>query len=186
MVQSSQSMLNPYILGRKSIPTDRHRPLLTARLQFDSKLGLGLPHIASRTRAQRLQLLQRAMSLATPDRPRWQPLILRKFERCMGRLHRASSPFDFFIVPPQLQVKVAHAVGTTPSVDGCVETVVGYTDGLRIQLPLTPVTTMQLPVWLTDYEPTMWNGKCAARNVNSLPTRRWCSHGAVHTTSYDV
>ncbi|ETV67859.1 hypothetical protein H257_15983 [Aphanomyces astaci] len=108
MVQSWQSMLNRYILGRKIIPTDRYSPLLAASLQFDSKLGLGLPHVASRIRAQRLQILQRAMSL----------------------------------------------------------------------LPLTPATTIQLPVWLMTYEPTMSNGKCAARIVNSPPTRRWCSHGA--------
>ncbi|RHY60109.1 hypothetical protein DYB30_005852 [Aphanomyces astaci] len=178
MVQSWQSMLNRYILGRKIIPTDRCRPLLAASLQFDSKLGLGLPHVASRIRAQRLQILQRAMSLATPNRPLWQPLVLRQFERSMGRLHRASCPFDFLLYHPHYKSKwlklwelhhlwmdVWRQWSATPM-------------ARRIQLPLTPATTMQLPVWLTTYEPTMSNGKCAARIVNSPPTRRWCSHGA--------
>ncbi|RLO10454.1 hypothetical protein DYB28_009497 [Aphanomyces astaci] len=69
MVQSWQSMLNRYILGRKTAPTDRHHPLPSSPQQFDLRLGLGLPHVASRIRAQRLQLLQRAMTVSTVDRP---------------------------------------------------------------------------------------------------------------------
>ncbi|KAF0706486.1 hypothetical protein As57867_006728, partial [Aphanomyces stellatus] len=63
MVQGWQSMLNRYILGRKTLPTDKYRPLLPPPLQFDPKLGLGLPHVASKIRTQRLLLLQRAMLL---------------------------------------------------------------------------------------------------------------------------
>ncbi|KAF0710823.1 Aste57867_5461 [Aphanomyces stellatus] len=50
----------------------------------------------------------------------------------------------------------------------------------RIQMPLSLTSTMDLPVWLTTYEPTMLNGKCAASVASSPPTRRWCSHGAAN------
>ncbi|RHZ12992.1 hypothetical protein DYB37_011542, partial [Aphanomyces astaci] len=100
MVQRWQAMLSRYILGRKTVPTDRYRPLLPTTLHYDHKLGLGLPHVASRIRSQRLQLLQRAMTQSTADRPLWQPLVLRQFERSMGQLYRASNPYDFLLYHP--------------------------------------------------------------------------------------
>ncbi|RHY75448.1 hypothetical protein DYB30_006450 [Aphanomyces astaci] len=178
MVQSWQSMLNRYILGRKTVPTDRHHPMLSSPLQFDLRLGLGLPHVASRIRAQRLQLLQRAMTVSTADRPLWQPLVLRQFERCMGRLHRASNPFDFLLYHPHHKSKWLMLWELHPLwIDVWRQWSATPMDG-RIQLPLSSATIMSLPVWLTTFERSMSNGKCAASIVNSPTTRRWCSHGA--------
>ncbi|KAF0706607.1 hypothetical protein As57867_006709, partial [Aphanomyces stellatus] len=50
----------------------------------------------------------------------------------------------------------------------------------RIQLPLSLATTMNLPVWLTTYEPTMVNGKHTGTIVDAPPIRRWCSHGVAN------
>ncbi|KAF0707447.1 Aste57867_6611 [Aphanomyces stellatus] len=69
MVQSWQAMINRYILGRKTLSTDRYRPLIPQPLQFDPQLGLGLPHVASRLRAQRSLMLQRAMAPTANDPP---------------------------------------------------------------------------------------------------------------------
>ncbi|KAF0706606.1 hypothetical protein As57867_006708, partial [Aphanomyces stellatus] len=99
-VDTWQSMLCRYILGRKTLPTDKYRPLVAPPLQFDPELGLGLPHDASKLRAQRLQLLQRAMAPAAADPPLWQPLVLLQFERSIGRLHRETDHSTSSFTPP--------------------------------------------------------------------------------------
>ena len=177
MVHTWQSMVNRYVLGRKTTPTDRHHSLLPTPLQFDRKLGLGLPHVASRIRAQRLLLLQRAMTVPPTHRPLWQPLVLRQFERSMGRLYRESSPFDFLLYHPHYKSKWLMLWEIHPLWIDVWRQWTATPPDQRIQLPLSPATTMQLPVWLTTYEPTLAHGKCAAAMVNSPPTRRWCTHG---------
>ncbi|RHY88949.1 hypothetical protein DYB35_009494 [Aphanomyces astaci] len=180
MVQRWQAMLSRYILGRKTVPTDRYRPLLPTTLHYDHKLGLGLPHVASRIRSQRLQLLQRAMTQSTADRPLWQPLVLRQFERSMGQLYRASNPYDFLLYHPHPSSKWLMLWEVHPLWIDVWSQWSATPINLRMQLPLTPATTMHLPVWLTTYEPTMANGMCAASVVHSSPTRRWCKHGAAN------
>jgi exonuclease III len=178
MVQSWQAMLNRYILGRKTVPTDRYRSLLSSPLQFDMKLGLGLPHVASRIRAQRLQLLQRAMAMPTADRALWQPLVLRQFERAMGRLYRESNPFDFLLYHPHHKSKWLKLWELHPLWIDVWRHWSATPMDRRIQLPLSPAALMRLPVWLTTYQPTLSNGQCAAGIVSTPPTRRWCSYGA--------
>ncbi|ETV85588.1 hypothetical protein H257_03296 [Aphanomyces astaci] len=126
------------------------------------KLGLGLPHVASRIRSQRLQLLQRAMTQSTADRPLWQPLVLRQFERSMGQLYRASNPYDFLLYHPHPSSKWLMLWEVHPLWIDVWSQWSATPINLRMQLPLTPATTMHLPVWLTTYEPTMANGMCAA------------------------
>ncbi|OQR89237.1 hypothetical protein ACHHYP_06401 [Achlya hypogyna] len=95
MVERWQPMVNWFILGRKTRPTDRHRPLLHRTWSYDPKVGLGLPHIASMIRTQRLARLQLLKQGSTPSTPPWQELVLRQYLRTMGALYRTSHPHDF-------------------------------------------------------------------------------------------
>ncbi|ETV89773.1 hypothetical protein H310_15398, partial [Aphanomyces invadans] len=180
MVRTWQSMLTRYILGSKTVPTARYRPLLAAPWQFDPKLGLGLPHIASKLRAQRLMLLQRTLSPATATTPLWQPLVLRQYARSIGKLYRAVHPFDFLLYHPHPSSKWLRLWELHPLWRDVWKQWSATPMDRRIQLPVTPATLLHMPVWLTQYAPTMANGKCAASVVTTPPTRRWCMYGVAN------
>ncbi|ETV64355.1 hypothetical protein H257_18739 [Aphanomyces astaci] len=98
----------------------------------------------------------------------------------MGWLHRASNPFDFLLYHPHhkskwLMLWELHSLW----INVWRQWSATLMDG-RIQLPHFSATIMSLPVWLTTFERSMSNGKCAASIVNSPTTRRWCSHGALN------
>ncbi|ETW05585.1 hypothetical protein H310_03329 [Aphanomyces invadans] len=83
-VRECQSMLNRFILGRKTLPPDRYRPLIARTWQYDRGAPLKLPHLTSKLRAQRLLLLQRLMLLGSLDSTPWRNLVQRQYARVLG------------------------------------------------------------------------------------------------------
>ncbi|RHY56740.1 hypothetical protein DYB34_005126 [Aphanomyces astaci] len=59
------------------LPTDRYRPLLRQTWQYDPRVGLGIPHVASKLRVQRLLHLQRLMQHPETGSLPWKSLVCR-------------------------------------------------------------------------------------------------------------
>ncbi|OQR89811.1 hypothetical protein THRCLA_22628 [Thraustotheca clavata] len=96
IVSGWQSMINKHIFGRKTLQSDSYRPLINSTWQYENKLGLGIPHLASKLRTQRLMRLQTLMqqdplNLLAP----WKYLVQRQFSRTLNKLFRTDYPFDF-------------------------------------------------------------------------------------------
>ncbi|RHY21053.1 hypothetical protein DYB32_009908 [Aphanomyces invadans] len=101
IVDEMQSMTNKFILGRKTLRADKFRAYLNRPMQFDKTLGLGIPHIASIIRQQRLVRLQQLMANPRSDgTPSWRPLVQRQFGRVMGQLYRDDYPLYFLLYFP--------------------------------------------------------------------------------------
>lgn len=180
MVNAWQQMINKYVLSRKTLPADLYRPLIHRTWQFDKSLGLGIPHVASKLRSQRLLRLQQLMTPDPPDAPApWKTLVLRQFSRTMDKLHRNDHPFDFLLYYPNrsskwLFLRELHPLwhdiwcqwASTPMLQ-------------RIAVPPNLHTVMNLPVWLTSYEAMQVDRAGHTSNVAKNPSiRRWCRHGA--------
>ena len=181
MVERWQSMVNRFILGRKTQPTDRYRPLLHRTWSHDIRVGLGLPHVASKIRAQRLARLQQLMRGPTEASPPWQELVLRQYQRTMGSLYRNSHPYDFLDYYPctssaWLTLRELHPLWVD------VWSQWAATDpAKRVQVPPNLNTRLQQPVWLTTDVRLLSEAKlCTARLVNNPATRQWCLHGATN------
>ena len=163
MVQGWQSMLNKYVLGRKTDPTARYRPLLQRTWQYDPILGLGLPHVASKLRGQRLQHLMAGSSATSPP---WQPLVLSQFSRTMGKLYRATHPFDFLLYHPNTSSKWLCLWELHPLWrDVWAATPLPR----RIQMEPSLSTVMSMPVWLTKYDPMRSNDHHCIANLAKNP-----------------
>ena len=179
MVQGWQSMLNKYVLARKTDPTARYRPLLQRKWQYDRTLGLGLPHIASKLRGQRLQRLQHLMAGSSATSPPWQPLVLRQFSRTLGKLHRATHPFDFLFYYPNTSSKWLCLWELHPLWRDVWAQWAATPMAMRIQVEPNLATVMAMPVWLTQYDLMRTSDHhCAANLAKCPPTRRWCRNGA--------
>ncbi|OQR84340.1 hypothetical protein ACHHYP_13514 [Achlya hypogyna] len=179
MVERWQSMVNRFILGRKTHPTDRYRPLLHRTWSYDPTVGLRLPHIASMIRAQRLARLQLLMQGSTPSTPPWQELVRRQYQRTMGALYRTSHPHDFLDYYPcpssaWLTLRELHPLWVD------VWSQWAATDpAQRCQVPLNLNTRLEQPMWLTTDERMLTEGHdCSARLAHGPATRRWCLYGA--------
>ncbi|OQR90051.1 hypothetical protein ACHHYP_05857 [Achlya hypogyna] len=162
-----QRLLNNYVVGSKTDP--------------DARLGLRIPHFASKLRAQRLRLLQRLMSVsASADVPAWAKLVLVQFAQCLPQTWRATHPFDFLNYEPQtsstwllldalqpLWRDLWHAWSQVPLRDGMPQ-------------PPDLATTLSLPVWLSRYpEFLTMNGQVSSLIEAHTPqARRLCQHGA--------
>jgi len=191
-----QRMLNNYVVGAKTSVDDKYQPPINSMWLHDRHLGLGIPHISSTIRGQRLRLLQRLMTSATDDEPpMWAPLVLDQFALCMQTAWRASHPFDFLSYSPQvasawltlealhpLWLDVWRAWSHVPMMD-------------RMPLPPDLATTLSMPVWLTTYHEFVQPSNMTVSSLvsRSPPARRWCQHGVgnglrclrdfLHTTS---
>ena len=180
IVNSWQQMVNKFVLSRKTGQDDSYRPFLHRTWQYNKTLGLGVPHIASRLRTQRLLRLQLLMAEDPPDELAvWKVLVRRQFGRAMNKLYRIDQPFDFLSYYPNPNSKwlflweihplwldiwrnwsstsMKERIATTPSLD----------------------TTLRLPVWLTSYDALhAGNETTISTAVKSAEMRRWCRNGA--------
>ena len=176
-----QKMLNNYVVGSRTDPNDKYRPPLNQMWFHDKQLGLGVPHISSKIRAQRLRLLQRLMTAtALADVPAWAKLVFAQYARCMQTAWRPAHPFDFLCYEPQhlsawlsldalqpLWLDVWHAWSQVP---------------MRERMPQQPelATTLSMLAWLTRHLKFLTShGKMAALVGSHSPqARRLCQHGA--------
>ena len=169
-----------FILGRKTLRTDKYRTFINRPLQHDKALGLGIPHVASIIRQQRLVRVQQLM--ATPrgnGTPSWRPLVQRQFARVMGQLYRDDYPFDFLLYFPNTSSKWIELRELHPLWRDVWKHWSAVPMAKRIEAPPTFNAVMNLPLWLTSYEP-MHNGppKYSACLASAPNIRRWCLHGA--------
>ncbi|OQR86320.1 hypothetical protein ACHHYP_10672 [Achlya hypogyna] len=82
-----QRVLNNFVVGAKTKATETYQPPLNKMWMHDKQLGLGVPHIASCIRSQRLRLLQKYMlALQKPTPPAWSVLVSEQFSNCMQTL----------------------------------------------------------------------------------------------------
>ncbi|OQR81393.1 hypothetical protein THRCLA_11774 [Thraustotheca clavata] len=173
-VQGWQSMLNKFILGRKSDPRAKYSPLLHRTWQFDRVLGLGLPHVSSKIRAQPLQRLQHLMEGPSTTSPPWQPLVQRQFSRTLGKLYRDTHPFDFLLYYPNTSSKWLCLWELHPL--WCDIWAQWAAIPMEKRMPIVPnlSTVMTMPVWLTQYDAMRNHNKhCAANLAKMPPIRRW-------------
>ncbi|OQR81764.1 hypothetical protein ACHHYP_16428, partial [Achlya hypogyna] len=180
LVATWQRMVNKYILGRKTSLSDQHRPLIHRTWQFDKILGLGLPHVASKIRSQRLLRLQQLMQPDPPDAPApWKVLVRRQFSRTMDKLYRATHPFDFLLYYPNHSSKWLFLWELHPLWQDIWRQWALTPMDQRIAVPPSLDVTMNLPMWLTTYDVLLAEPAGHASNVAKNPTiRRWCRHGA--------
>ncbi|OQR84031.1 hypothetical protein ACHHYP_13999, partial [Achlya hypogyna] len=179
MVAQWQSMVSKNILARKTGSTDRYRPLLPQRWQYDPQVGLGVPHIASKLRTQRLLRLQRLLQGTTAASPPWQELVLRQYARTMGMLSRPSHPFDFLAYAPHHRSTWLHLWELHPLWRDVWSHWASTSPSKRTQVPPSLATALAQPMWLTS-DPLFVTDdlQCAGRLANTLDARRWCLHGA--------
>jgi len=175
-----QRMLNNYVVGSKTDMEDTYRPPIHQMWLHDRRLGLGIPHISSKIRGQRLRLLQRLMTASSSaERPAWATLVLAQFARCMQTAWRDSHKFDFLCYHP-------HALSAWLVLDALQPlwrdvwsewSRVPMLD--RMPRPLDLTTTLSMPVWLTLHKDFVQpSGKMAATIAAKYPESRWlCQHG---------
>ncbi|OQR80485.1 hypothetical protein ACHHYP_17509, partial [Achlya hypogyna] len=175
MVARWQSMVNRFILSRKTLPTDSYRPLVHQTWAYDISAGLAVPHIASKLRAQRLACLQLLMRGTVAE------LVLRQYQRTMGLLHRPTHPYDFLDYYPctsstWLTLRELHPLWVD------VWSQWAATDpAKRVQVPPNLTMCLEQPMWLTTDARMLSNDNhCAGRLAQFPETRRWCLHGAAN------
>ena len=86
-----QAMIRKYVLCRRLTVDDPEYTLLQASYQFDPLLGLGIPHIASCIRYQRLRLLQTLLHTRHDHSQPWAGLAWHQLTLTMGDFHRVDS-----------------------------------------------------------------------------------------------
>ncbi|KAH9140342.1 hypothetical protein AeRB84_015419 [Aphanomyces euteiches] len=86
-----QSMVYKFILTRKRHKEDKHMSLINSGVAYHPSLGLRIPHIASRIRAQRVQRLQFLFQTDNEEPSLWSVLPKQLFRRCMEPFARHSS-----------------------------------------------------------------------------------------------
>ena len=185
LVRRWQTMIRKYILCRRLKPTDPHYTLLSATYQFDPLLGLGIPHIDSCLRYQRLRLLQLLLNnYQDPTQP-WAKLVWQQLSQSLGDFHRAGSQDWLFFDKTQL----TNVVNTSQVPKYWIDVWLHWS-----RLPWThripntpnqPITLSQamgMPVWLNAYPWFLCQGP---RRPNPLAVllqsyRPWYSLVAAH------
>ncbi|KAG9397740.1 hypothetical protein AC1031_017867 [Aphanomyces cochlioides] len=84
-------MVYKFILTRKRHKEDKHMSLINSGVAYHPSLGLRIPHIASRIRAQRVQRLQFLVQTDNEEPSLWSVLPKQLFRRCMEPFARYSS-----------------------------------------------------------------------------------------------
>ena len=91
LISRWQASIRKYVLCRRLKADDSEYTLLHAAYQYDPILGLGIPHIASCIRYQRLRLLQTLIQThQNPSQP-WAGLAWQQLTLTMGDFHREDS-----------------------------------------------------------------------------------------------
>ena len=91
MIKRWQAMVRKYILCRRMKADDPEYTLLSASYQYDPLLGLGIPHISSSIRYQRLRQLQIILQFHQDPTQPWAKLVWWQFTCTMGDFHRPDS-----------------------------------------------------------------------------------------------
>jgi hypothetical protein len=179
MIDVWQQMVNKYVLGRKTTCSDHHRPLICRTWQFDKRLGLGIPHVASKIRTQRLLRLQLLMAPEPTQAPTpWKLLVQRQFSRTWNKLYRSEHPFDFLLYYPNRSSKWLYLWELHPLWIDIWRQGALIPMSQRMTVPPSLHTVLNLPVWLTSYEPMHTGRTGHLSNLAKNPTiRRWCRHG---------
>ena len=177
-----QRALSNFILGSKSINDPNYRPLIHKSWHHHKSLGLGIPHIASTIRAQRLRALQTLITHAnSQDKPAWIPLVLGQFARCLSALHRASHPFDFLWCTPAEQSHWLNLNEVHPFWLDVWSSWHRVPVQHKLAHPLDFQTILDLPMWLTSHPAFIDNnGRTAAHKASTAILRRWCIQGAAN------
>jgi hypothetical protein len=175
-----QRMVNNFVTGAKTEVTDKYQPPIHKMWMYDKQLGLGVPHVASCIRGQRLRLLQKYMvAIQLPSPPAWSVLVHEQFSHCMGTLSRRSHPFDFMSYSPMISSAWLELGALQPLWLDVWRSWSAVP--MRHKMPLLPdlATTLSMPIWLTTYhEFVAPSVKTAASLLSRCPeTRRWCQHG---------
>jgi hypothetical protein len=175
-----QRTLNNYVVGAKTDSDVKYRPPINSMWLHDKRLGLGIPHIASKLRGQRLRSLQRLMTASTADDvPAWAKLVLGQFKRCMQTAWRESHRFDFLCYQPHalsawLLLDTLHPLWRDVWSEWSK---VSWRD--RMPRPPDLATTLSMPVWLTTHPEFVRPSGVMAASVaaKSVPARQVCQHG---------
>lgn len=174
-----QRVLFKFALGNKSLDSSHFKPLLHTMWLHDKTMGLGIPHIASSIRFQRLRLLQRFMHQGH-HRPLWTKLVHDQFRQCLGSLYRESSPFDFLWMKPHSQTRWIDVSELQPlwlEVWGA-----WHATPLADRLPQPPDLAMDLhaPCWYTTNPRFNQEGHLSIQKLaaNVPATARWIRHAA--------
>ena len=91
LIRRWQTAVRKYVLCRRLKPEDPHYTLLSASYQFDPLKGLGIPHIASCIRYQRLRLLQILITSYKDPKQPWAGLVWQQLSHSLGDFHRNGS-----------------------------------------------------------------------------------------------
>ena len=175
-----QQMVKKFILGRKTHITDKHRPAICQTWQYDRKLGLGIPHVASKIRTQRLLRLQHLMLPDAPDQlTPWKVLVQRQFARTVSKLHRDDHPFDFLLYYPNRSSKWLQLWELHPLWADIWRQWSSTPMSQRIGSPPSLENILNQPIWLNSYEAMQVGRARYAFNIARNPDiRRWCRNGA--------
>jgi hypothetical protein len=183
MVSVWQRLISNYVLGSRTTDDPKYRAHIHKMWHYDSRLGLGIPHIASKIRTQRLLLLQRLMrpSVLTPPPP-WVPLVQQQFAQCLEHLYRPSHPFDFLWQNPHSLSAWIYTHELHPLWLDVWSSWSKMSLGSRLSIPPDLQTTLDLPLWDSIYPPFLDDSHKNAARLGSKCAimRMWCLHGAAN------
>jgi len=177
-----QKLVSGYVLGRRTFLDSKFRPWLHHTWHHDKQLGLGLPHIASSIRGQRLRLLQYYMrTRGTSNEPMWAQYVSLQFQHSMVRLWRDSHPFDFLCYEPNNTSSWLHLHHLEPLWHDVWKQWAAVPMAKRMPLPLDLAHTLHAPMWLTRVPALLVDGlSAAARLANAPMGRTWCQEGVAN------
>ncbi|RLO06065.1 hypothetical protein DYB28_013873, partial [Aphanomyces astaci] len=111
--------------------------------------------------------------------PSWRPLVHRQFARVMGQLYRESYPFDFLFYFPNMSSKWIALRELHPLWRDVWKQWSAIPMSKRVETPPTFDMVMNMPLWLTSYEPMHYGRLKYSACLASAPNiRRWCLQGA--------
>ena len=185
LIRRWQSMIRKYILCRRLKSEDTQYTLLSATYQFDTCLGLGIPHLQSCLRYQRLKLLQILLNHHQDPSQPWARLVWQQFSQSLGDFHRQGSQDWLFFDKTQ----PTNVVDTSQIPNYWIDVWIHWSQlpwSHRIpNTPTHPITLGQalgMPIWLNAYPWFMCKGP---RRPNPLAVflqsyRPWYSLVAAH------
>ena len=185
LVRRWQSMIRKYILCRRLKPDDPQYTLLSAAYQFDPHIGLGIPHIQSCLRYQRLRLLQILLHhYQDPTQP-WARLVWQQLSSSLGDFYRQDSHDWLFFDKTQSTTIIDTSHVPTYWIDVWIHWSRLPWSHRIPNTPTQPITLGQalgMPIWLNAYPWFLCQGP---RRPNPLAVylqsyRPWYSLVAAH------
>ena len=185
LIRRWQTMVRKYVLCRRLKPEDPHYTLLSASYQFDPLSGLGIPHIASCLRYQRLRLLQTLITTHQDPNQQWAGLIWRNISQSLGDFQREGSNDWLFFDKTQVTTLVDTSRVPNYWVDVWEHwSRIPWSSRLPNTTPqqITLGQAMGMPVWFNAYPWFMCQGP---RRPNPLAVflqsyRPWYALAAAH------